>query len=157
MEMRNPQLIERDQFRAASTSIRSRTLPFRRSFAQVSDTERIFYGLAAIALSFLNAWLILRVERFGWYGPDVGLAIFAVANGTIFIILLWKGVLSARRHDRNDAQAPKSLPPADTNLELRVLQRTSELADGSEDALGRWFIPAKGQLGQPANELRLSI
>jgi PAS domain S-box-containing protein len=102
MKMRNPQFIERDQFRAGPRSVRNRTLPFRRSFDQVSDTERIFYGTAAVLLSFLSGWLILRVEPFGWYGPEVGLAIFAVANGTIFIILLWNGVLSARMHDRHE-------------------------------------------------------
>jgi two-component system, sensor histidine kinase and response regulator len=129
--MRNPQLIERDQFRAVSTSVRNRTLPFRRSFGQVSDTERIFYGTAAVLLSFLSGWLVLRVERFGWYGPAVGLAIYAVANGTIFIILLWNGILSARMHERHDAQAPKSLPPAETSLESRMLQRTPELAEAN--------------------------
>jgi two-component system sensor histidine kinase/response regulator len=131
MEMRNPQLIERDQFRAPSASVRNRTLPFRRSFGQVSDTERVFYGAAAVLLSFLSGWLILRAERFGWYGPEVGLAIFAVANGAIFIILLWNGVLSARKHERHDARAPKSLPPEEANRELRVLQGTSELAEAN--------------------------
>jgi PAS domain S-box-containing protein len=145
--VRNPQLIERDQFRTVSTSVRSRTLPFRRSFGQVSDTERIFYGAAAVLLSFLSGWLILWVERFGWYGPEVGLAIFAVANGTIFIILLWNGVLSARMRERHDAQVPKSLPSAETNLELPVLQGTSELDEANAALREQMQTSARAERG----------
>jgi PAS domain S-box-containing protein len=145
--MRNPQFIERDQFRTVSTSVRGRTLPFRRSFGQVSDTERIFYGATAVLLSFLSGWLILRMERFGWCGPEVGLAIFAVANGTIFIILLWNGVLSARMRERHDAQVPKSLPSAETNLELPVLQGTSELDEANAALREQMQTSARAERG----------
>jgi PAS domain S-box-containing protein len=113
----------------------------------VSDTERIFYGAAAVLLSFLSGWLILWVERLGEYGPEVGLAIFAVANGTIFIILLRNGVLSARIYERHDAQAPKSLPPAETDLELRVLQRTSELDEANAALREQMQTSARAERG----------
>jgi hypothetical protein len=147
MKMRNPPLIERSQFRAGSGSLRNRTLPFRRSFGQVSDTERIFYGAAAVLLSLLSGWLILRVERFGWYGPEVGLAIFAVANGMTFVILLWNGILSARLHELHHAQRPESPPPAETKVESRVLQRASDLDEANAALREQMQTSARAERG----------
>ena len=87
------------------------------------------YGLAAIVLPFLIGWLCLRAQRSGWYGPEFGIALFAAASAVIFIILVWIGGASLRVAERKEALAQRSLRHANTDLELRVLQRTSELAE----------------------------
>jgi two-component system, sensor histidine kinase and response regulator len=129
--MKNPQPGEDDQMTTVPASLQKRSSPFGGSIGHFSGTGRILYGVAAVALSFLTGWLSLQAERFGWYGPGVGLAIFAVANGTILFILLWIGVLSVRGPDRKENLARDDLSPVQTNLESRVLERTSELAEAN--------------------------
>jgi hypothetical protein len=47
------------------------------------------YGLAAVVLPILIGWLCLQAERSGWYGPELAVAIFALASAMIFVILIW--------------------------------------------------------------------
>lgn len=55
----------------------------------------------AIALPFLFGWLRLQGERFGLYGTEFGLALFATSNVVIFVTLVW---WSARAVNRVDMQ-----------------------------------------------------
>jgi PAS domain S-box-containing protein len=89
------------------------------------------YGLAAIVLPLLLGWLCLQAERSGWYGLEIGVAIFAMASVVIFLILIWIGALSLRAAECKEALAQTSLRHAHTDLELRILQRTSELAEAN--------------------------
>jgi PAS domain S-box-containing protein len=89
------------------------------------------YGLAAVVLPILIGWLCLQAERSGWYGPELAVAIFALASAMIFVILIWIGAVSLRVAERKEELAQKSLRDAHAELELQVLQRTSELAEAN--------------------------
>ena len=86
------------------------------------------YGLAAVVLPFLFGWLRMQGERSGWYGPELGVAILAVANAITFAILVWIGACSLRIAERREALVQESVRQAHLDLESKVLQRTSELA-----------------------------
>jgi two-component system, sensor histidine kinase and response regulator len=129
--MKNPQLGGDDQIQAAPASAPMRILPFGESIGRLSDTGRIHYGIAAAVLSFLSGWLSFQAERFGWYGPEIGLVTAAVANGVIIVLLLRIGVLPIRAAKRDEDPTPNSLSPGETGLESLVLQRTSELAEAN--------------------------
>ena len=96
--------------------------------AGVSGTVLRRYGLAAVALPFLFGWLRLQGERFGWFAPDLGVAILAMANAVSFGILVWIGACSVRLAERKQALVQESVRQAQIELESRVLERTSELA-----------------------------
>jgi PAS domain-containing protein len=128
---KNPQLGGDAQIEVAPASVPVRNSPSGESIGQLSDTERILYGVTAVVLSFLSGWLSLQAERFGWYGPEVGLATAAVANGMIVVILLRVGVLPVPAARRKEVPTPKALSPDETGLESLVLQRTSELAEAN--------------------------
>jgi PAS domain S-box-containing protein len=86
------------------------------------------YGLAAVALPFLFGWLRLQGERFGWFAPDLGVAILAMANAMSFAILVGIGAFSLRIAERKQALVQESVREAQIELESRVSERTSELA-----------------------------
>ncbi len=86
------------------------------------------YGSAAVVLPFLFGWLRMQGERSGWYGPELGMAILAVANAITFGILVWIGACSLRIAERREELAQESVRQAHLDLESKVLQRTSELA-----------------------------
>jgi two-component system sensor histidine kinase/response regulator len=129
--MKTPQLGGDDQIQVAPASAPIRVAPFGESIARLSDTGRIHYGIAAVVLSFLSGWLSFQAERFGWYGPEVGLVTAAVANGVIVVILLRIGVFPTRAAKGNEDPTPKALSRRETGLESLLLQRTSELAEAS--------------------------
>jgi two-component system sensor histidine kinase/response regulator len=129
--MKNPHLGDGDQIPAVPASVRNSIFPLRRLIGKLSDTEHLLTGAGVVILWLLSAWLILWVEHLGWYGPVGGLAIFAAANGAIFVILLRLGFLSVRVADRSGKPAEKGRSIAHPSLELRVLQRTSELAEAN--------------------------
>ena len=85
------------------------------------------YSVAALVLPFLLGWLRLQGERSGWYGPELGVALLAVANSMAFAILVWIGAYSLRIFERKEALLRESAHRAHIDLESRVLERTSEL------------------------------
>jgi PAS domain S-box-containing protein len=91
------------------------------------------YGLAAVVLPILIGWLCLQAERSGWYRPEFAVAIFALASAVIFVILIWIGAVSLRVAECKEAVGQKSLRNAHAELEIQVLQRTSELAEANAD------------------------
>jgi PAS domain S-box-containing protein len=89
------------------------------------------YGLAAVGLPFLLGWLRLHGERSGWYGPELGVALLALVNAMTFGILIWIGASSLRIFERKEALVQESVRQANIDLESRVLERTSELAEAN--------------------------
>ena len=87
------------------------------------------YGLAAIVSPFLIGWLRVQGGRQGWYGAEFGAAIFALASATIFATLAWIGAASLRTAERKQAVVQEKLRLAHSDLEQRVIERTSELAE----------------------------
>jgi len=91
------------------------------------------YGLLALLLPVVFAWLRLQGEHLGWYSTEFGVAILALVNVFISASLIWVGARSLRLADRNEAIVQESLLEAHLDLEGRVLQRTSELAAANAD------------------------
>ncbi len=94
------------------------------------------YGLVAGLAPFALAWLHLLGERHALYGQGVGAATLAIANTAIFAGLVWFGAASLRRSELKEGRAQEVLRRAHLDLERRVLERTSELAEVNAD-LGR--------------------
>ncbi len=52
-----------------------------------------------IAIPFVLGWLRLRGEYAGWYGTNAGLALFALSNITLLVILLYRNAQLLNRQD----------------------------------------------------------
>jgi PAS domain S-box-containing protein len=89
------------------------------------------YGVAAVVLPFVFGWLRLQGEHYGWFGVEFGVAMVAMANVVTFAALVWIGASSLQTAEARDDLAQESLRQAHLELELRVLQRTSELAEAN--------------------------
>ena len=64
---------------------------------------------AAAALPFLIGWVRVQGVRLGWYGPEVGVVIVAMANATAFVALLSVAAWSLRAAERRRARDQQSL------------------------------------------------
>jgi len=73
-------------------------------------------------------WLRVAVQRAGFYGPEFGLAMFAVANVTIFTAVVWLGARSLNRLDRERRLADQA-----TRLSTQELASTSQQLLASEE------------------------
>ncbi len=87
------------------------------------------YGLAAIVSPFLVGWLRVQGGHQGWYGMELGAAIFAITSAAIFATLAWIGAASLRTAERKQTIVQEKLRLAHFDLEQRVIERTSELAE----------------------------
>lgn len=52
-----------------------------------------------LLIPILLGWLLHQAQKAGWYGPEAGLALFAVGNVLLFLTVLWWGVNSLHRMD----------------------------------------------------------
>ena len=99
----------------------------------ISGTLIRRYGLAAIVSPFLIGWLRVQGGRQGWYGMEFGAAIFALASAATFATLAWILASSLRTAERKQAVVQEKLRLAHSDLEQRVIARTSELAEAHAD------------------------
>ena len=91
------------------------------------------YGLVAIILPFLIGWLRVQGGQYGWFGVELGAALFAMVSATTFAFLVWIGANSLRSAEGQEALVLESLQAARMNLEQRVLERTAELGAANAD------------------------
>lgn len=54
---------------------------------------------AAVLLPCLIGWLLLQGQVRGWYGPEIGLAMFTAANMLVFSSLIWWNAQAVRRSE----------------------------------------------------------
>jgi len=107
----------------------------RPSSAIAGDLTRIGSG-STLARRFLPAvffvpvfvgWICLRGERAGFYGAELGLALYTTSNVVVFAFLVW---LSARKLNEESAQRNKAeieIRELNGQLEWRVAERTKTL------------------------------
>ena len=106
---------------------------------------------AAFVLPFLIGWLRVQGVKYGWYGPELGVVIVAMANALTFLTLVWIGAWSVQAAERRQARAQKE-----------VQERFQEVADAMPQIV--WAAGADRQLdyynerwyeytGEPANQL----
>jgi PAS domain S-box-containing protein len=86
------------------------------------------YGLAAVFVPVLIGWLCLLGERHGWYGTRMSAAIFALSSVVTFATLISIGANWLRIAEQKEALVRESLLDVHRDLEMRVPDRTSELA-----------------------------
>ncbi len=86
------------------------------------------YGLAAILIPYVIGWLRLLGERAGWYGFEFGLSIFAMANVTTFVTLVYLGARSLSVAEQKQERVQVKLKEVHDELEQRVATRTQEMA-----------------------------
>lgn len=54
---------------------------------------------AAVLLPCVVGWLLVQGQRRGWYGPEIGLAMFTAANMLVFSTLVWWNAQVVRRSE----------------------------------------------------------
>jgi PAS domain S-box-containing protein len=64
---------------------------------------------AAILVPFTLGWLWLGGERAGWYGTAFGLALFALSNMLVFVVLIWWSARLLYRTDRERSHTSQAL------------------------------------------------
>jgi two-component system sensor histidine kinase/response regulator len=89
------------------------------------------YGLAVMVLPFLLDAVEFSQENLGWYGHAFGSAFFAMVNAVTLGALVWYGAKSLRMAERKEEVAWERLQHAHLELELRIQQRTAELASAN--------------------------
>jgi diguanylate cyclase (GGDEF)-like protein/PAS domain S-box-containing protein len=83
--------------------------------------------LAVFLVPVSVGWICLRGERAGFYGPELGLALYTTSNVVVFAFLVW---LSARRLNAESARRNKAeteIRELNARLEWRVAERTKTL------------------------------
>src|SRR6185312_6081056 len=84
----------------------------------------------AIVLPIMLGWLRLQGQRAGWYGTEVGLALFAASNVLAFAILIWF--------------AARNLNQLDADRRASDLRRQQTLREG--EARWRALVEASSQI-----------
>lgn len=84
--------------------------------------------LGSIAILLVLGWLRLEGERRGLYSSEFGLALFMQANILIFGVLIFWNAKQIAKGERERAEMDAALLKARDELELRVEERTRDLA-----------------------------
>jgi PAS domain S-box-containing protein len=111
-------------------------LASRPSFGIVAQLERDDAGgslvrhlmPAAIAVPILIGVVRLWGQHAGLYGTEMGLALFACSNVVVFVFLIYRAGGAVGRNDQKRRQAEEALQKVNEALEVRVLERTADLA-----------------------------
>lgn len=100
---------------------------------------------AALAIPIVLGWIQHYGQRAGWYPPTRGLAIFAVADVTIFLAVVWWGVTSLYRMDTSRR-----------NAEADLKQTADKLARSNAD-LEQFAYVASHDLKEPLRAISGSV
>ena len=87
---------------------------------------------AAVVIPFVIGWLRLWGQQSGYYGTEVGLAIFTTANILLFSAVVWGAAALLNRIDARRQHATDALRTGQTGLERSVADRTAELANAKK-------------------------
>jgi diguanylate cyclase (GGDEF)-like protein/PAS domain S-box-containing protein len=87
---------------------------------------------ASLGVPFVLGYLALLGERQGAFGTEGGVALFVLAHTVLFFSIVWSNAISLSRLDQQRRDAVVQLRRAHDDLELRVLERTEELARSND-------------------------
>jgi diguanylate cyclase (GGDEF)-like protein/PAS domain S-box-containing protein len=87
---------------------------------------------ASLGVPFVLGYLALLGERKGAFGTEGGVALFVLAHTVLFFSIVWSNAISLSRIDQQRRDAVGQLRRAHDDLELRVLERTEELARSND-------------------------
>jgi two-component system sensor histidine kinase/response regulator len=94
--------------------------------------------LVPVLLGALRVW----GQRAGFYGTEMGTALFASGNALAFAWLITRSALQVHRHEQRRRQAEAHLRETNADLELWVAERTRALAEVN-GALRRQMLELK--------------
>ncbi|MDY6948315.1 MAG: ATP-binding protein [Pseudomonadota bacterium] len=99
---------------------------------------------AAVLLPCIVGWLLLQGQRRGWYGPDIGLAVFTAANMLVFSTLIWWNAQVVRRSEATLlAHLHRVQAVAEMDRAILGMRSTREVAGKALDHLRR-MVPCAG-------------
>jgi len=87
---------------------------------------------ASLGVPFVLGYLALLGERHGAFGAESGVTLFVIGHTVLFFSMVWSNALSLSKIDQQRRDAVNELKRAHDDLELRVLERTEELARSND-------------------------
>src|SRR3954468_3767927 len=87
---------------------------------------------ASLGVPFVLGYLALLGERHGAFGAESGVTLFVLGHTVLFFSMVWSNALSLSKIDQQRRDAVAELRRAHDDLELRVLERTEELARSND-------------------------
>jgi diguanylate cyclase (GGDEF)-like protein/PAS domain S-box-containing protein len=87
---------------------------------------------ASLGVPFVLGYLALLGERHGAFGAESGVTLFVLGHTVLFFSMVWSNALSLSKIDQQRRDAVAELRRAHDDLELRVLERTEELAKSND-------------------------
>lgn len=117
----------------------------------------------AVLAPFLIGWLRLMGERAGYYGTAFGLALFASANVTIFVVLVWFSARSLNRKDAERRRTQETLQQSEQRLRniidglgpsmfVGLLSTEGIVLEANQQALAAAGLQPEDVLGKPLEE-----
>jgi diguanylate cyclase (GGDEF)-like protein/PAS domain S-box-containing protein len=87
---------------------------------------------ASLGVPFVLGYLALLGERHGAFGAESGVTLFVLGHTVLFFSMVWSNALSLSKIDQQRRDAVADLRRAHDDLEMRVLERTEELAKSND-------------------------
>lgn len=109
---------------------------------------------ATLVMLFAMGWLRLEGERRGWYGAELGVALFTLTTIVIFTLLVWWSARTMRRLEQ-ERDASEALRNKALALNLLIMENSLDVLCVIDDA-GRFLqvsLAATTQWGYPPAEL----
>jgi PAS domain S-box-containing protein len=87
---------------------------------------------AALAVPIVIGWIRLQGQRAGYYGTEMGLALFVSANVMTFFALSWRSARHLAIEEIERTRFAAELANLNATLEARVLERTQALRSSEQ-------------------------
>ncbi len=84
---------------------------------------------AVFLVPILLGWIALHGEFAGLYGAELGLALYATVSVLVFAVLVWSNARKMNREYAQRSRAEIDIRELNTELEGRVAERTTHLAE----------------------------
>src|SRR6185295_13819911 len=82
---------------------------------------------AVFGIPMALGWVRLQGQQAGWYGTELGLALYASSNVVVFAILVWISTRKMNTEYEQRSRAEIELRALNSELEERVAERTMVL------------------------------
>jgi signal transduction histidine kinase len=82
---------------------------------------------AAVGIPLLAGWIVIEVQRGGFFPPGLTLSYYAVALIVVFATMTWQIAGSLHRIDMQRREAQEQVQQLNAELEQRVADRTAQL------------------------------
>jgi len=87
--------------------------------------RRLLPAILVVPISL--GWILLREQKGGWYGSEVGLALYATSSVVVLAALVWVSARKMNEEYEQRSLAESSIRELNAELEERVAERTKTL------------------------------